>query len=569
MKLKDLINENLWNERKFGEPLPTLEDTTKAHQLKELGPDDFKGGKTQKMKFNKDYAGVGKDKLSDKEKEKARKLGLVWKGKGYGKEKEDGITHKNVDGKLVKVDKGGDSDKKSDKPEPKKLSGKDFDRDLPSDEKEKSPTSTFDAPIEPDQINPKEVKKAIDHIRETEPKLADEIEGHLEDLEYYGQWDDEEEEFGDYAFEDEEYGEDAERAGYAILNKIRDFNKKNSDGPNPTSKDSPLVKKDEPKKQYGNTTNQPTDEDSVRAAKDVLDQIKNIEFDDSFEDGPQDYETVLDALGSITNTELENWEELENKINDFQSDQDADSGRLLKMTLQSVVDKKDVYSNKYLGAGDDNIPEDDPYTDGEIETIVDKDVDEIKAMLYGKNPLAKYMSYKDDKYIQQHIDALKDGNLSPYEEDFHKDELFAVMSQAQQNMQMGKVKQGERFSGNRTNLPKSKNENYNPSDKYLKESIDLLKRDFGAPLPTLQSVMEKHQKNIKEGPDDVKVTKKQLQMLIKQEGDFRKRMLNIEQGFLRDPRPENKKLAKEIKKSYKDNVTKFMREVVGMLKRMK
>ena len=46
-------------------------------------------------------------------------------------------------------------------------------------------------------------------------------------------------------------------------------------------------------------------------------------------------------------------------------------------------------------------------------------------------------------------------------------------------------------------------------------------------------------------------------------------MFKIEQGFLRDPRPENRKLAKAIKKSYKDNVTKFMREVVGMLKRMK
>jgi len=116
---------------------------------------------------------------------------------------------------------------------------------------------------------------------------------------------------------------------------------------------------------------------------------------------------------------------------------------------------------------------------------------------------------------------------------------------------------------------KSKNENYNPNDKYLTESIDLLKRDFGQPLPTLQSGMEKHQKNVKEGPDDVRITKRQLQMLIKQEGEFRKRMMNIEQGFLRDPRPENKKLAKDIKKSYKDNVTKFMREVVGMLKRMK
>ena len=256
---------------------------------------------------------------------------------------------------------------------------------------------------------------------------------------------------------------------------------------------------------------------------------------------------------------------------------------------------------------------DNVYTDGEIETIVDKDVDEIKAMLYGKNPLAKYMSYKADKSIQQHLDALKDvGNMAPGREDFHKDELFSVMSRAQQNMEMGKVKQGEKYSDKSVKsysggvdkkvkdlgdeirniyqsgmspqdqeryidklqkqidfLKKSKKENYNPSDKFLTESMDLLKRDFGQPLPTLQSVMEKHQKNVKEGPDDVRVTKKQLQMLIKQEAAFRKRMLNIEQGFLRDPRPENKKLAKDIKKSYKDNVTKFMREVVGMLKRMK
>ena len=35
MKLKKLLNENLWNERKFGEPLPTLEDTTKAYKLKQ------------------------------------------------------------------------------------------------------------------------------------------------------------------------------------------------------------------------------------------------------------------------------------------------------------------------------------------------------------------------------------------------------------------------------------------------------------------------------------------------------------------------------------------------------
>ena len=35
MKLKKLLNENLWNDRKFGEPLPTLSDTTKAYKLKQ------------------------------------------------------------------------------------------------------------------------------------------------------------------------------------------------------------------------------------------------------------------------------------------------------------------------------------------------------------------------------------------------------------------------------------------------------------------------------------------------------------------------------------------------------
>ena len=35
MKLKKLLNENLWNERKFGEPLPTLADTTRAYKLKQ------------------------------------------------------------------------------------------------------------------------------------------------------------------------------------------------------------------------------------------------------------------------------------------------------------------------------------------------------------------------------------------------------------------------------------------------------------------------------------------------------------------------------------------------------
>ena len=46
-------------------------------------------------------------------------------------------------------------------------------------------------------------------------------------------------------------------------------------------------------------------------------------------------------------------------------------------------------------------------------------------------------------------------------------------------------------------------------------------------------------------------------------------MFELEQAFLRDPRPENQKLAKDIKKNYKNNVTAFMRDSVQMIKRMK
>lgn len=42
--------------------------------------------------------------LDDKEKERAKEMGLVWKGKGYGKETDDFISFKNVDGKLKPVE---------------------------------------------------------------------------------------------------------------------------------------------------------------------------------------------------------------------------------------------------------------------------------------------------------------------------------------------------------------------------------------------------------------------------------------------------------------------------------
>ena len=101
-------------------------------------------------------------------------------------------------------------------------------------------------------------------------------------------------------------------------------------------------------------------------------------------------------------------------------------------------------------------------------------------------------------------------------------------------------------------------------------------RKFGEPLPTLSDVMEKHNCDcggscctVTEGPDEKIKSKKELQRIIKAEAKLRERMMKLEQIFLDDPRPENMKLAKAIKKSYKDNVTKFMRDTISYVKKMK
>ena len=110
-------------------------------------------------------------------------------------------------------------------------------------------------------------------------------------------------------------------------------------------------------------------------------------------------------------------------------------------------------------------------------------------------------------------------------------------------------------------------------------------RKFGEPLPTLEDVMEKHgdcgcggttscgcevkEEIVTEGPDEARKAKKELQMLMKAEGKFRERMYKLEQIFLDDPRPENQKLAKDIKVSYKKHVTQFMRDAVSYTRKLK
>ena len=90
-------------------------------------------------------------------------------------------------------------------------------------------------------------------------------------------------------------------------------------------------------------------------------------------------------------------------------------------------------------------------------------------------------------------------------------------------------------------------------------------RKFGEPLPTLKDMMSK----VEEGPEEQRPADKEVQRLVKAEAKLRERMQKLEQIFLRDGNPPSVKLAKDLTKSYKQNVTKFMREMISIRKKFK
>ena len=53
---------------------------------------------------------AGEQTLDPDQKEKAKQMGLVWKGKGWGREEDDFVSYNVEKGKLVKVDRDGESD---------------------------------------------------------------------------------------------------------------------------------------------------------------------------------------------------------------------------------------------------------------------------------------------------------------------------------------------------------------------------------------------------------------------------------------------------------------------------
>ena len=104
-------------------------------------------------------------------------------------------------------------------------------------------------------------------------------------------------------------------------------------------------------------------------------------------------------------------------------------------------------------------------------------------------------------------------------------------------------------------------------------------RKFGEPLPTLSDVMGKHEdcgcggthacacESVNEDVKDAVKAKQVLQKIMKAEGKLRKHMHKLSDRLQADP--VNHKHMKKLKDSYKNNVTNFMRDVVGIVKKMK
>ena len=106
----------------------------------------------------------------------------------------------------------------------------------------------------------------------------------------------------------------------------------------------------------------------------------------------------------------------------------------------------------------------------------------------------------------------------------------------------------------------------------IKESV--WDREFGEPLPTLSDVMEKHSCDcggscctVTEDVKHITRAKKIVQNLQKDESGFRLNMWEMVEQMSKDE--VNKKLGNKLKDSYKKNVTKFMIEMIKLVRKMK
>ena len=113
---------------------------------------------------------AGEQTLDPDQKEKAKKMGLVWKGKGWGKEEDDFVSYNVEKGKLVKVDRDGESGGEEEAPKtslsPGTKSGDSYIDSLPNGDPAKKAVDTDTTPKSKNsklKKLPKEESIKIDH----------------------------------------------------------------------------------------------------------------------------------------------------------------------------------------------------------------------------------------------------------------------------------------------------------------------------------------------------------------------------------------------------------------------
>lgn len=109
MEKSELINELLYElSYRSNEGYPILDNREHISILAEIL--DEWGYTEIKNELIENLLEAGEQTLDPAEKEKAKQMGLVWKGKGWGKEEDDFVSYNVEKGKLVKVDRDGDSE---------------------------------------------------------------------------------------------------------------------------------------------------------------------------------------------------------------------------------------------------------------------------------------------------------------------------------------------------------------------------------------------------------------------------------------------------------------------------
>ncbi len=168
IKLKDIIKESKWSDRKWGDPLPTLEDVMKE-----------KGDVGRGVDPDATDANIDKD-LMDKQ--------IVYRDKDTGEDKtisvrgalKQGEDHPAYDDakKMVDKEKGGND---KEEPKGKALGGGDFERDFDDEKPEDEPSNDIEYHEYEEIRSPLEIE---DFLEKHGDKLSDKQKDKIHDLGY-------------------------------------------------------------------------------------------------------------------------------------------------------------------------------------------------------------------------------------------------------------------------------------------------------------------------------------------------------------------------------------------------